>query len=92
MTISDRPTPLCTKFSHALYCESCADAAGMGQTARSPEEAYGDAMDLARKLERCLAEAIDQLERDLFQFGNGSSADKTLTAIRAELEKDNATR
>lgn len=63
--IQKSDTPRVDAFTTALYHESCADAAigaapGIFGREKSPEECYGLAVDLAKELERELAQAIVQ--------------------------------
>ena len=58
----DAPTPRTDAFSKAKYDNSCAaaaqgDAPGVFGYEESPEQAYGDALEFARQLERDLAES-----------------------------------
>ena len=71
----DDTTPEVDAFTASLWNDSCAAAAGTWPSETSPEEAYGMAVDLARKLERERNEARWHADADVMSsIDSGSTA------------------
>lgn len=84
--MSERETTETDAFAHAMYCNGM-QAAVEGTTEISPEEAYGKAIDFARRLERQRDEFKTWWERDSKSL---SVALGQLNTVRAVAEDNRA--